>query len=173
MVKLTEVSTAKLAERIQAFCRARKLTHEQFADAIGTPASTVRSWLHKGITPPGAAVVLMDLIEQDSRVRTRLALNHGGSRSRGRPFTAPNEFSFGSPTREAALAEAQQRKQKRKNEMKKKTQDTVIDPNERVVKPRNSSKSFKDGGGTMRHAERSLAEHAMDVEGGGKVKDRR
>jgi len=75
------------------------------------------------------------------------------------------------PRRQQALAEAQQRKTG-KNEMKK-TQDTVIDPNERVVKPRNASTSRKDGGGTMRHVERSLAEHAMDVEGGGKVKDRR
>ena len=101
----------KLAERIQAFCRARKLTHEQMADGMGTLPTTLRKWLHSGVTPPGAAVVLMDIIEQDSRIRTRLGLNHGGSRSRGKPFTAPNEFSFGSPTREAALAEAQQRKQ--------------------------------------------------------------
>lgn len=49
-------------------------------------------------------------------------------------------------------------------------QDTVVDPNERAVMPRNSSKSFKDGGGTMRHAERSLQEHYMDVEGGGRFK---
>ena len=45
---------------------------------------------------------------------------------------------------------------------------TVTDPNERMVKPTNTSRSYARGVGVMRHVERSLAEHAMDVEGGGK-----
>ncbi len=69
---------------------------------------------------------------------------------------------------------------------KHKGQDTVVDPNERVVMPRNSSQSYAKGGGVMRHAlkdagqhmdisggcknpgERSLEQYARDVERGGK-----
>ena len=102
----------EVRERIQAYMRQRKMTHAQMSAALGTPLGTMRSWFYDGTTPPAAVARLMDLLERDLRTRTRLGLVRGEKCPRGRPFTAPNEFSFGSPTREAALAEARKRKRK-------------------------------------------------------------
>jgi DNA-binding transcriptional regulator YiaG len=43
--------------------RARR-TQEQFADALGIPANTVRSWEQRRKRPSGAARTLLRLIEQ-------------------------------------------------------------------------------------------------------------
>jgi putative transcriptional regulator len=49
---------------IYAIRRRARRTQEQFADALGIPANTVRSWEQQRKRPSGAARTLLRLIEQ-------------------------------------------------------------------------------------------------------------
>ena len=49
---------------IYAIRRRTHRTQEQFADALGIPANTVRSWEQRRKRPSGAARTLLRLIEQ-------------------------------------------------------------------------------------------------------------
>jgi putative transcriptional regulator len=49
---------------IYAIRRRARCTQEQFADALGIPANTVRSWEQRRKRPSGAARTLLRLIEQ-------------------------------------------------------------------------------------------------------------
>jgi putative transcriptional regulator len=49
---------------IYAIRRRARRTQEQFADALGIPANTVRSWEQRRKRPSGAARTLLRLIEQ-------------------------------------------------------------------------------------------------------------
>jgi len=49
---------------IYAIRRRAHRTQEQFADALGIPATTVRSWEQRRKRPSGAARTLLRLIEQ-------------------------------------------------------------------------------------------------------------
>jgi len=49
---------------VYAIRRRARCTQEQFADALGIPANTVRSWEQGRKKPSGAARTLLRLIEQ-------------------------------------------------------------------------------------------------------------
>jgi putative transcriptional regulator len=49
---------------VYAMRRRANRTQEQFADALGIPANTVRSWEQRRKKPSGAARALLRLIEQ-------------------------------------------------------------------------------------------------------------
>ena len=49
---------------VYAIRRRAHFTQEQFADALGIPANTVRSWEQRRKRPSGAARTLLRLIEQ-------------------------------------------------------------------------------------------------------------
>ena len=69
-------------------CRARR-TQEQFADALGIPPNTLRSWEQRRKRPSGAARTLLRLIEQKPELLDCLA---------GQPF---GKLSLGSNYRNA------------------------------------------------------------------------
>jgi putative transcriptional regulator len=57
---------------IYAIRRRSRRTQEQFADALGVPPSTLRSWEQRRKRPSGAARALLRLIEQRPELLERL-----------------------------------------------------------------------------------------------------
>ena len=102
-----------LRDRLDALRRQRGLTRRELAEGLDTSVNTLAGWLH-GKTPPAAIGPLLDLIETDSSVRRRLGLSHGRKQPppHNNGFKPGNPWRIGSPTREAALAEARKRKKK-------------------------------------------------------------
>ena len=69
MVEVSTEMQAQLSQRsdtldIYAIRRRARRTQEQFANALGIPANTVRSWEQRRKRPSGAARTLLRLIEQ-------------------------------------------------------------------------------------------------------------
>jgi putative transcriptional regulator len=61
---VTQHRTTSGAPDIYAMRRRARRTQEQFGDALGIPANTVRSWEQRRKRPSGAARTLLRLIEQ-------------------------------------------------------------------------------------------------------------
>jgi hypothetical protein len=102
-----------VCDRLNSFLAERKVTRQQLADALSTKVRTVDSWRYAKRTPPSAVIALLDLIENDSRVRTRLGLVNKRDHHDKGGFQPGNPWRIGSPTREAAIAEARARKRKK------------------------------------------------------------
>ena len=92
-----------LSTRLREFMRRHDLT----AAVIRTPRGTFDHCLDDEVNPPACLLALMDLLEEESRVRTRLGV-HGTRRSapRGLPFRRGNEFRFNDKRRGQALQRA-------------------------------------------------------------------
>jgi len=90
-----------LSTRLREFMKRHDLTRDEMAAVIRTPRGTFDHWLD------ACLLALMDLLEEESRARTRLGV-HGTRRSapRGRPFRRGNEFRFGDKRRTQALQRA-------------------------------------------------------------------
>lgn len=58
------MSLRSSAPNIYAIRRRARLTQEQFADALGIPPNTLRSWEQRRKRPSGAARTLLRLIER-------------------------------------------------------------------------------------------------------------
>jgi hypothetical protein len=84
--------------------RRYNLMRVKMANVIRTPRSTFGHWLDDDVNPPPCLLALMDLLEAESRARTRLGV-HAKQRSapRGRPFRRGNEFRFNDRRRRQAI----------------------------------------------------------------------
>src|SRR5208337_4897488 len=80
-----------LSTRLREFMKRHDLTRDEMAAVIRTPRGTFDHWLDDDVNPPACLLALMDLLEEESRARTRLGV-HGtkdGVTGRGqghRPF---------------------------------------------------------------------------------------
>ena len=100
-------SILTLRVRLREFLKRYDLTRDEMAAVIRTPRGTFDHGLDDDVNPPACLLALMDLLEEESRARTRLGV-HGTRRSapRGRPFRRGNEFRFGDKRRTQALQRA-------------------------------------------------------------------
>lgn len=103
-----------IQERLNAFRRSHSLTHRQLADALSTPLRTLHAWTSDGKTPPAVMLTMLDLIENDSRIRAKLGLSRRKEQPRGRPFEKGHCYRFNDPRRSEAIAESRKRKRKKK-----------------------------------------------------------
>jgi hypothetical protein len=101
---------ATVRERLDSFMKERKVTRQQLADALSTPVSTMDSWLYEGVTPPSAVLAMLGLIENDSRIRTRLGLVHRREHRRSNGFKPGNPWRFNDPRRSKYLETCKKRK---------------------------------------------------------------
>jgi hypothetical protein len=106
-----------LRDRICAIMEEQGLTRRQMAAGLDTSPHTLKGWLDQGKTPPAALGPLIDLIERKPQVSRwlRLGTRRIKLRPRGHSFQPGNIWRIGSPTREAALREARERKAKAKD----------------------------------------------------------
>ena len=106
---------ATVRERLNSFMKERKITRRQLANTLSTPVGTMDGWLYEGVTPPSAVLAMLSLIENDSRIRTRLGLVHRRERRRSNGFQRGNPWRLNDPRRPEALREARERKAKAKD----------------------------------------------------------
>ena len=100
-------NTLFLSTRLREFMKRYGLTRDELAAVIRTPRGTLNHWLDDDVNPPGCLQALMDLLEEELRVRTRLGV-HATRRgaSRGRPFKKGNQYRFGDRRRREAIGTA-------------------------------------------------------------------
>jgi putative transcriptional regulator len=67
------------APNIYAIRRRAQRTQEQFADALGIPPNTLRSWEQRRKRPSGAARALLRLIERKPELLDCLGTNTAGN----------------------------------------------------------------------------------------------
>jgi hypothetical protein len=98
----------KLSTRLREFMGRYDLTRNEMAVVITTPRGTLDHWLDDAVNPPACLLALMDVLEEESRVRTRLGVHCAkpSVRGRGRPFRRGNEFRFNDRRRSQALQRA-------------------------------------------------------------------
>jgi hypothetical protein len=102
-----------LRDRMRTFMKRRGLTRRELAAGLDTSPITLRGWLDHGRTPPSTLAALLDVLETSPQARTRLGLSRGSKLPRGRAFPRGHAFRFGDPRREAALAEARAKREKK------------------------------------------------------------
>jgi len=77
-------SILTLSVRLREFMKRYDLTRDEMAAVIRKPRGTFDHWLDNDVNPPARLLALMDLLEEESRARTRLGV-HGAKQA----FVAP------------------------------------------------------------------------------------
>jgi transcriptional regulator with XRE-family HTH domain len=102
-----------LRDRMRAFMKRRGLTRRELAAGLDMSEHTLNGWIDHRRTPPAILASVLDVLETNSRVRSKLGLSHGSKLPRGNGFKPGNPWRIGSSTREAALAEARAKREKK------------------------------------------------------------